>query len=164
MLELVKAGGRFQRMSDGIARRAAGLPAAQLVAALRDNADHPWKPPGGGYEGALTHDVMHRLDMTRALGIDRDFPAETMRAVLDTRQIWADRFDRLDDHLAAIQHEPLSAAAGCPAGPQVHGDRHPSDERPGHVPHPRSPGRLQDQPRPLRDLPGRPDRPALTRT
>src|SRR5207244_466588 len=47
LLRLAKAGGRFGRMSDGVARRDAALPRAQLIAALRDNAEHPWKPPGG---------------------------------------------------------------------------------------------------------------------
>jgi uncharacterized protein (TIGR03083 family) len=84
LLEMVKAGGRFQRMSDGVARRDATLPAAELIAALRDNAEHPWKPPGGGYEAALTHGVIHGFDITGALGIERRIPAEPMRAVLDT--------------------------------------------------------------------------------
>jgi uncharacterized protein (TIGR03083 family) len=84
LLGLARAGGRFQRMSDAVARRDATLPRAQLIAALRDNAEHPWKPPGGGYEGALTHDVIHSLDITGPLGIGRQFPAEPMRVVLDT--------------------------------------------------------------------------------
>jgi uncharacterized protein (TIGR03083 family) len=82
--EIVKAGGRFQRMSDAAARRDAALPVAQLIAAVRDNAEHSWRPPGGGYEGALTHDVIHSLDITRALGIELAIPAEPMTAVLDT--------------------------------------------------------------------------------
>jgi uncharacterized protein (TIGR03083 family) len=84
LLELVKAGGRFQRMSDAVARRDATLPTRQLIAALRDNAEHPWRPPGGGYEAALTHDVIHSLDITYPLRIERHIPAESMRAVLDT--------------------------------------------------------------------------------
>jgi uncharacterized protein (TIGR03083 family) len=84
MLELVKAGGRFSALSDSVAHRDAKLPAAQLITAVRDNAEHPWKPPGGGYEGALTHDVIHSLDIACALGIDLHIPTEPMRAVLDT--------------------------------------------------------------------------------
>jgi len=84
MLELVKAGGRFSSLSDSVARRDAKLPTAQLIAAVRDNAEHPWKPPGGGYAGALTHDVIHSLDIACALGIDLHIPTEPMRAVLDT--------------------------------------------------------------------------------
>jgi uncharacterized protein (TIGR03083 family) len=83
LLELAKAGGRFQRMSDTVARRDQLLPGPGHVAALRDNAEHPWKPPGGGYEGALTHDVIHSLDITCPLGIERHIPAEPMRTVLD---------------------------------------------------------------------------------
>ena len=83
VLELVKSGGRFQRMSDAVARRDAPMPTAQLIAAVRDNAEHPWKPPGGGFEGALTHDVIHSLDISVPLGIEHHFPAEAMRVVLD---------------------------------------------------------------------------------
>jgi uncharacterized protein (TIGR03083 family) len=83
LLKLAKAGGRFQRMSDTVARRDATRPREELIAALRDNAEHPWKPPGGGYEGALTHDVIHSLDITCPLGIEPHIPAEPMRAVLD---------------------------------------------------------------------------------
>jgi uncharacterized protein (TIGR03083 family) len=84
LLEVAKAGGRFRRMSDGVARRDSALPTAQLIAAVRDNAEHPWKPPGGGYAGALTHDVIHGLDITGALRIEQRIPAEPMTAVLDT--------------------------------------------------------------------------------
>lgn len=82
--ELAKAGGNFQRMSDGVASRDAELPREELIAALRDNAEHSWRPPGGGYEGALTHDVIHGLDITRALRIEQAIHPEAMRIVLDT--------------------------------------------------------------------------------
>jgi uncharacterized protein (TIGR03083 family) len=83
VLGLVKARGSFQRMSDGIARRDGELPRDQLIAAVADNADHPWKPPGAGYEGPLTHDVIHGLDITRGMGLDLAVPAQPMAAVLD---------------------------------------------------------------------------------
>ena len=57
-------------MSDRCARRdAAALSSAELTEALASNANHPWKPPGGGHIGALTHDVIHGLDITEALGL-----------------------------------------------------------------------------------------------
>jgi uncharacterized protein (TIGR03083 family) len=83
VLKLALAGGRFQRMSDAVARRDAARPAAELIAAVRDNAEHPWKPPGGGYEGALVHDVIHTLDITSPLRIEHPFPAGSLRTVLD---------------------------------------------------------------------------------
>jgi uncharacterized protein (TIGR03083 family) len=84
MIEMAKAGGSFQRMSDKVAERDSALPAAELVAAVRDNAEHQWKPPGGGFEGALAHDVIHGLDITSPLRIDRTIAVDAIKAVLDT--------------------------------------------------------------------------------
>ena len=82
--EFARSGGRFNAMSDRVARRdAAAIPAADLLAALRDNATNPWQPPGGGYIGALTHDVIHGLDFTVPLGTGRAVPEDRLRAVLD---------------------------------------------------------------------------------
>ncbi len=81
--ELARARGNFNRMSDRCARRdAAAMSAGELAAVLASNAGHPWKPPGGGYSGALTHDVLHGLDITVALGIDRKVPEDRLRLVL----------------------------------------------------------------------------------
>ncbi|MEV4493599.1 maleylpyruvate isomerase family mycothiol-dependent enzyme [Micromonospora coxensis] len=83
VVDLVRAGGSVNRMADRCARRdAARLSPAQLVAALADNADHPWTPPGGGVAGALSHDVIHGLDVTVGLGTDRRVPPERVAAVL----------------------------------------------------------------------------------
>jgi uncharacterized protein (TIGR03083 family) len=81
--ELIRSGGNFNRMADRVARRdARSMSPGELATSLGDNASHPWKPPGGGYEGALTHDVIHGLDATVALGITRPVPAERLRLVL----------------------------------------------------------------------------------
>jgi uncharacterized protein (TIGR03083 family) len=83
LVELVKARGRFNRMADRCARRdAARMTSTQLLAALRDNVAHPWKPPGGGALGALSHDVIHGLDITVALGPGRRVPPDRMAMVL----------------------------------------------------------------------------------
>jgi hypothetical protein len=82
--ELIVSGGRFHRMADRCARRDARAPIAELLAGLRDNERHPWRPPGGGPVNALTHDVVHGLDITVALGVGRTVPAERLRLVLDT--------------------------------------------------------------------------------
>jgi uncharacterized protein (TIGR03083 family) len=81
--ELLKSAGRFNRMADRVARRdAVELPREALVAALRDNANHPWRPPGGGAAGALSHDVIHGLDITTALNLERRVPPERLAVVL----------------------------------------------------------------------------------
>ncbi|MGH8791709.1 MAG: maleylpyruvate isomerase family mycothiol-dependent enzyme [Stackebrandtia sp.] len=89
--EMLRSKGNFNQMADRCAKRdAETLSAAELVAALGDNADHPWKPPGGGFAGALSHDVIHGLDITVALDLDRKVPLDRLRIILDstsTRQV-----------------------------------------------------------------------------
>ncbi|MFB7667323.1 maleylpyruvate isomerase family mycothiol-dependent enzyme [Kitasatospora sp. NPDC056138] len=81
--ELVKARGSLNRMTDRCARKdAAAHSAEELTASLRDNASHPWKPPVGGFEAALGHDVIHGLDITVALGLDRRVPEDRLRILL----------------------------------------------------------------------------------
>ncbi|MEH0934557.1 maleylpyruvate isomerase family mycothiol-dependent enzyme [Micromonospora psammae] len=83
VVELVKSGGSVNRMADRCARHdAAALSAGELLASLRRNVAHPWAPPGGGVRGALSHDVIHGLDITVALGLDRRVPRERVAAVL----------------------------------------------------------------------------------
>lgn len=83
MVELVKSSGRFDRMADRCARRdAAQMSSEQLLAARRDNIAHPWTPPGGGTHGALAHDIIHGLDITVGLGLDRRVPPERVALVL----------------------------------------------------------------------------------
>lgn len=83
VLELARSAGRFDRMADRVARRDASLPAPDLVAALRDNAEHPWRPPGQGLDAPLTHDVIHGLDVTDALRLGREVPSERLLPVLE---------------------------------------------------------------------------------
>ncbi|AGZ44661.1 hypothetical protein AFR_32005 [Actinoplanes friuliensis DSM 7358] len=83
MLDLAKARGDFNRMADTTARHdALQLSAADLLACMRQNIDHRWKPPGGGTHGALAHQVIHGLDVTVGLGLDRRVPPERVALVL----------------------------------------------------------------------------------
>ena len=81
--ELAKSRGRFNEMADRVARRdAARMSPAELAEAVRSNIGHPWRPPGGGFEGALAHDVIHGLDITVPLGLALTVPEERLRRVL----------------------------------------------------------------------------------
>ena len=84
MAELEAAGGDFTRLSDTVAERDATRPVASLLADLRSPVLAAWQPPGGGQHGALTHCVIHGLDITEALGLDRRVPEPLITAVLDT--------------------------------------------------------------------------------
>lgn len=79
---LVRARFSFDRYADRDARSAAAaMSEAELVGLLRRNIDHPWQPPGGGQAGALSHDVIHGLDVTEPLGLPSP-PAERLALVL----------------------------------------------------------------------------------
>src|SRR5580700_9738202 len=83
VLELAKSRGRFNEMADRLARRdAARMAPAELAEAVRSNIGHPWRPPGGGFEGALAHDVIHGLDITVPLGLAFAVPEERLRRVM----------------------------------------------------------------------------------
>ncbi|MEU4240182.1 maleylpyruvate isomerase family mycothiol-dependent enzyme [Actinoplanes sp. NPDC026619] len=85
--ELARDFGNFNRMADRVARRDADkLGDAALLALLRDNAEHPWRPPGGGLMGALSHDVIHGLDISVALGLSRRPPVDRIALILGGMQ------------------------------------------------------------------------------
>ncbi len=79
---IIAARGRFNVFADRIARRdTERFSDAELLASLEQNTQHPWKPPGGGQLGALSHDVIHGLDITEPLGLPRP-PAARVQTVL----------------------------------------------------------------------------------
>jgi uncharacterized protein (TIGR03083 family) len=80
--EMVRSGGNFARMADRVARRDAQAPIGELLEGWRSNQDSTWQPPGGGLEGALTHDVVHGLDITVPLGLPSPVTEPALRVVL----------------------------------------------------------------------------------
>ncbi|MBB3036783.1 maleylpyruvate isomerase family mycothiol-dependent enzyme [Hoyosella altamirensis] len=83
VLEMLKARGNFNRMADQTARRdGSAFTPAELAGLLHANADHPWKPPGSGYEAPLGHDIIHGLDITVALGLEYLVPPQRLAIVL----------------------------------------------------------------------------------
>ncbi len=82
MAKLSGAGGDFTRLSDELAVADGALPIPELVAGLRSDTLHSWRPPGGREVDALTHCVIHGLDVTEAIGIDRTVPPGRIGTVL----------------------------------------------------------------------------------
>jgi uncharacterized protein (TIGR03083 family) len=80
--ELAAAGGDFTTMSDAVAAQDASMPVADLLDQLRSPQLHEWRPPGGGAPGALSHAVIHSLDVTIALDRPPVAPAEAATDVL----------------------------------------------------------------------------------
>jgi uncharacterized protein (TIGR03083 family) len=81
--EMAAAGGDFGLLSDTVAARDASLPVTYHLAHLRSPLLHGWQPPGGGAAGALSHAVIHSLDVTVALDRPAVAPAEAVIAILD---------------------------------------------------------------------------------
>ncbi|MCW2576500.1 MAG: hypothetical protein JWR66_2530 [Modestobacter sp.] len=81
--EMAAAGGDFGVLSDTVAARDASLPLADQLDALHSPLLHSWQPPGGGAAGALSHAVIHALDITVALDRPAVAPQEAVIAVLD---------------------------------------------------------------------------------
>jgi uncharacterized protein (TIGR03083 family) len=81
--EMVRSRGNFARMADRVAHRDAQAPIGSLLEGWRSNEANPWKPPGGGYPGALTHDVVHGLDITVPLGLEHPVSDAALRVVLE---------------------------------------------------------------------------------
>ncbi|MEV7281631.1 maleylpyruvate isomerase family mycothiol-dependent enzyme [Streptomyces sp. NPDC093111] len=114
--ELVAARGKLHRMTDRVARRDATAHSADILAGfLRDNADHPWTPPVGGLPGALGHDVVHGLDVTVALGLDRRVPEDRLRILLDRTRPSGLRFFGVDLDGVRLRAEDLDWEYGSGA-------------------------------------------------
>jgi uncharacterized protein (TIGR03083 family) len=81
--EMAAARGDFAVLSDTVAARDASLPLADQLDALRSPLLHAWQPPGGGATGALSHAVIHSLDITISLDRPAVAPTEAVIAILD---------------------------------------------------------------------------------
>ncbi|MCF3120941.1 maleylpyruvate isomerase family mycothiol-dependent enzyme [Streptomyces arenae] len=120
LAEVVKARGSLHRMTDRCARKdAAAFTTAELAALLRDNAHHPWTPPVGGYPSALGHDVVHGLDVTVALGLERKVPLDRVRVLLDHVTPKSLRFFGADATGVELRADDLDWTFG--SGAPVHG-------------------------------------------
>jgi uncharacterized protein (TIGR03083 family) len=101
--EMAAAGGDFTVLSDTVAKRDASMPVADLLEQLRSPILHAWLPPGGGAAGALSHAVIHSLDVTIALDRPAVAPAAAATAVLD--QLTAGNGTRFGVDLAGVRLE-----------------------------------------------------------
>ena len=73
----------FGKLSNEIAARDGQLPTGVLIADLRSEQLHQWKPPGGSYRDSLNHVVIHSLDAVVPLGTELTSTDEALREVLD---------------------------------------------------------------------------------
>ena len=83
MVALEAVDGDFTTLSNTVAARDGALPSDALLADLRSDVLHQWQPPGGGPAGALTHCVIHSLDIVEAVPLAFHIPEGPLRVVLD---------------------------------------------------------------------------------
>ena len=107
-VEMAAAGGNFTVLSDTVAVRDASLPVVDLLDQLRPPRLHAWQPPGGGAAGALSHAVIHSLDVTIALDRPAVAPREAVTAVLD--QLTAANGTSFGIDLTAVRLEATDTA------------------------------------------------------
>jgi uncharacterized protein (TIGR03083 family) len=121
--EMLRSRGNFARMADRVARHDAQDPVSTLLDRWRANENTRWKPPGGGFQGALTHDIVHGLDITIPLGIKHPVSDANLLTVLDhaTSPLSQKHF-RLDLTGIRLQAKDLDWAFGD--GEPLHGGAH----------------------------------------
>jgi uncharacterized protein (TIGR03083 family) len=81
--EMAAAGGDFTVLSNTVAERDGSLPVDELLEQLRSTQLAEWQPPGGGAAGALSHAVIHSLDVTIPLDAPPAPPDAAVATVLD---------------------------------------------------------------------------------
>lgn len=115
LFAMLKARGRFDAVADRLARNDTSQRSSQeLLDCLRQNVAHPWKPPGGGQLGALSHDVIHGLDITEALHADSVSPPGRIATVLANKKLArAFKFD-LDPYQLVATDTDFTIGTGRP--------------------------------------------------
>ncbi|MDJ0356687.1 hypothetical protein [Paenarthrobacter sp. PH39-S1] len=108
-------------LSNKVAHREGDLPFNVLLGDLRSGTMATWAPPVGGAAGALSHVVIHGLDITTTLGLSRTAEDRATELVLDsltTGGVTA-HFDTMRWSLSATDLDwesgdgkPLAASAG----------------------------------------------------
>ncbi|MEI6620387.1 MAG: maleylpyruvate isomerase family mycothiol-dependent enzyme [Actinomycetes bacterium] len=83
VIAMARAGMNFNKANMQLTASVAARPTEQLVAGLRDHAGSRFTPPGLGPEAPLTDVLVHGQDIRRPLGIERTFPPDRIRVVLD---------------------------------------------------------------------------------
>ena len=115
--ELAAVGYDFTALNNRIADRDSSLPTAELLAALRDERLARFTTPEGGFPGALSHVVIHGLDMTVPAGLGCVASDDAVEASLElmtggVHQHFGTSLDVLDADPGAPAHVRLLRLTG----------------------------------------------------
>ncbi|MEE9417067.1 MAG: maleylpyruvate isomerase family mycothiol-dependent enzyme [Acidimicrobiales bacterium] len=78
---MIRYRGDLDKVNNKYAAKLSERPVSELLAALGDNADSRWSPPGAGVELPLTEIVVHAQDLRRALGIAHKVPVNVEQII-----------------------------------------------------------------------------------
>ncbi|MEO9239382.1 MAG: maleylpyruvate isomerase family mycothiol-dependent enzyme [Jatrophihabitantaceae bacterium] len=78
----VRSRGSFDRANERLTARWSARGVRELAQALRNEADSAFAPPGAGPEAMLADTLVHGLDISRPLAIERELPADSVRTAL----------------------------------------------------------------------------------
>jgi uncharacterized protein (TIGR03083 family) len=79
----LKARGNIDKAIAALSEARATQPPSQLVATIRDKAEHRFAPPGMGPEAPLTDAVVHGIEVRRGASVQRTVAPQRLTAVLD---------------------------------------------------------------------------------
>ena len=79
-----------------------------------------WTPPGGGWHGALSHVVIHGLDVTVPLGVPRQSPDDTIRVILEDLTE-GDGHNPFGIDVAGLSLQATDIDWSCGSGPPLRG-------------------------------------------
>ena len=82
MAAMAASGFSFDKANVKLSKAVSVRPAADIAAALRERAEHPFKPPGATYEAPLDDAVVHQQDIRRPLGLGTDVDPERLQVCL----------------------------------------------------------------------------------
>jgi uncharacterized protein (TIGR03083 family) len=82
MAQMARSGFDFNKASVTLSKKVGQRPAAEIAAGLRENAHHPFTPPGSGFEAPLDDAIVHQQDMRRPLGLGTDVSPEPLKICL----------------------------------------------------------------------------------
>lgn len=82
MFTMVLSGFNFDRANRKLTAAVAQRPVDEIVAGLRERAEHPFKPPGMSHAAPLTDLLVHQQDIRRPLGLVPELVPERLRICL----------------------------------------------------------------------------------
>lgn len=118
---MVKARGRFDVANQVMVDRRSGRPTAEIAEDFRSQAENRFSPPGFDWHAPLTDFLLHRLDVTVALGLTSDPAPEAWHEALGFLVSKRARTGFVGGELPTLSYRASDVDWSDGAGPEVTG-------------------------------------------